>query len=71
MIERPKRAQILRWVEEAQEQGARRHQACQLLGIGLRTLQRWRDTDGTLRTDGRAQRTFAPPNKLSDSQRCQ
>jgi putative transposase len=71
MIDLPQRAQILRWVGEAHEHGARRHEACQLLGIGLRTLQRWRDADGTLRTDGRAQRTFEPPNKLSEPERQQ
>ena len=71
MIDLPERARILRWVEEAHEQGARRHEACQLLGIGLRTLQRWRDADGTVRTDGRAQRTFVPPNKLSEPERQQ
>ncbi|MCB1809203.1 MAG: IS3 family transposase [Candidatus Competibacteraceae bacterium] len=69
MIGFSQRAQILRWVDEAQAAGARRHRACDQLGIRLRSLQRWRDGCGTVRTDGRTLRTFTPPNKLSDEER--
>ena len=40
MITRPEREQMLQWVDQASAQGARRAQACDLLGISLRTLQR-------------------------------
>jgi transposase InsO family protein len=69
MIRLAEREQILRWVDEASAQGARREQACALLGISVRTLQRWRDEAGTIGDDGRCQRTFVPANKLTDAER--
>jgi transposase InsO family protein len=69
MIPLAEREQILRWVDEACAQGARREPACTLLGISVRTLQRWRDETGTIDADGRCQRTFVPANKLTDAER--
>lgn len=63
------REQILQWVDEACAQGARRGQACALLGLSVRTLQRWRDAQGTVRDDGRRQRVFVPANKLTETER--
>lgn len=57
------RQTILAWVDEAVANGARRHQVCVCLGISLRTLQRWRNA-GEIRSDGRLDRPFEPPNKL-------
>ena len=68
MIARPERRQILTWVEEAQAGGARLSEACQLLGITVRTLQRWRQS-GELVEDGRCTRDFMPANKLSEAER--
>ena len=68
MITLPERRQILTWVEEAQTAGARLSVACQLLGITLRTLQRWRQS-GEVVEDGRRSRNFMPANKLSETER--
>lgn len=69
MINLSEREQILQWVDEAQSQGARRAKACALLGISLRTLQRWRDEHGTVCEDARTQRVFEPANKLTEAER--
>jgi transposase InsO family protein len=62
------RKQIIDWVEEAYEAGARRKKACQLIGFSTRTLQRWCTSDEVIR-DGRTDRVFTPPNKLSAVER--
>lgn len=69
MINLSEREQILQWVDQAQSQGARRAKACALLGISLRTLQRWRDAHGTVSVDARTQRVLAPANKLTEAER--
>ena len=46
MISLPERQQIVHWVAEASAAGARRHKACELLGIAPRTLERWRQCGG-------------------------
>ena len=68
MISLPQRQQIVQWVDEASVAGARRHKACELLGITARALQRWRQSDG-LGNDGRTNRVYEPQNKLSDAER--
>ena len=73
MISLPERQQIVHWVDEANAAGARRHKACELLGIAPRSLQRWRqpgelDNDG-LKHDARTTRTYVPENKLRDQER--
>ena len=68
MITLPERRQIITWVEEARTAGARLSVACQLLGITLRTLQRWRQS-GEVVEDGRRRRNFMPANKLSETER--
>ncbi len=68
MISLPQRRQIVQWVDEASVAGARRHQACALLGITARALQRWRQT-GELENDGRTERAYESQNKLSDAER--
>ncbi len=68
MISLPQRQQIVHWVDEASVAGARRHQACALLGITARALQRWRQT-GEVEDDGRKHREYQPENKLSDAER--
>lgn len=62
------RQKILAWVDEAVANGARRQSACVCLGITLRTLQRWRSA-GVIRSDGRFNRIFEPPNQLSHAER--
>ena len=68
MIALSERQQIVSWIEEAHAAGARRNRACVLLGITLRTLQRWRQW-GEVSEDGRCTRTMIPANKLSDQER--
>ena len=69
MIARSEREQILQWVDDACAQGARRAEACALLGISIRTLQRWRDAQGTVCEDARRRRAFEPANKLTEAER--
>ena len=68
MISLPQRQQIVQWVDEASVAGARRHKACELLGITARALQRWRQS-GELGSAGRTDRAYEPQNKLSDAER--
>ncbi len=68
MIPLPERQQMMQWVEEASATGARRHKACELLGIAPRTLQRWQQC-GELLDDARRTRCHVPANKLSDQER--
>jgi transposase InsO family protein len=52
-------------IAEAVAAGARRWRACEVLGLTVRTLERWRDDD----EDGRHGPNTAPANKLSDVER--
>ncbi len=52
-------------VEEAVAAGARRWRACEVLGLTVRTLERWGDDDD----DGRHGPNTVPANKLSDTER--
>ncbi len=55
--------QLLLLIKEATQCGARKRQACDLLGISLRSIQRWEAAD-TLE-DKRRLRTMEPANKLT------
>jgi transposase InsO family protein len=61
---------VINLVREANANGARQVKACKVLGISLRTLQRWSD-GGSVKCDGRSlsKREIAPHNKLSESER--
>ena len=63
---------MIRLIDETCEAGARLSQACRVLAISARTLQRWRE-DGDVKGDGRkeagAQRE--PANKLCEQERRQ
>ncbi|MCP4866025.1 MAG: helix-turn-helix domain-containing protein, partial [Alteromonas sp.] len=53
-------------VDEAVSSGARKHKACDIIGLSLRTLQRWRDADG-IRADKRPEAVRpTPANKLTE-----
>jgi hypothetical protein len=71
MISLSEREHILGWVDEAAAQGARRHKACELLGIRLRTLQRWRQGEPEVQPDRRPQREVVAPHKLTDQEHAQ
>jgi len=68
MIHLSERQRILQWVDEASNAGARIRNACDLLGISPRSLQRWRQS-GEAEEDGRTRRQFVPANKLSEMER--
>ena len=70
MIPLSEREQMVQWVDEANVAGARRHKACELLGITPRTLQRWCRLS-ELGSDARMTRPYAPANKLSYRERKQ
>ena len=53
-------------IEEAVTAGARRRKACTLLGLSIRTLQRWGDEPGE---DQRKGPLTSPASKLSDTER--
>lgn len=63
---------MIHCIDKACQAGARLSQACRVVAISPRTLQRWRE-NGAVKADGRqaagAQRT--PANKLSDRERRQ
>lgn len=70
MTSTPDRQDIVALIDEATAAGARQAAACAELGLITRTLQRWKDTEGGIRNDGRpfAERP-APANKLSEEER--
>jgi transposase InsO family protein len=57
-------------IEEACAAGARLEKACEVLGLSVRTLQRWRE-EGAIREDARAAAALGrvPANRLSDAER--
>lgn len=59
------RKQILELVSEAAKAGARRSEACKLIGINNRTLQRWAKD---LRDDGRKDNRISVSNALSSKE---
>jgi transposase InsO family protein len=71
MIGTPDRREAIALIEEAVAAGARKAPACELLGLSLRTVQRWtRDGDvGEDRRPSAARPT--PPNALSAAERAE
>lgn len=62
------RQQIVSLVAEATAAGARQSQACVILGLSERTLQRWQTPAG-IGADQRPLRQWEPPHKLSEDER--
>ena len=60
------RAEIIKLIDEARMSGARQSNACKIIGISCRTLQRWRQDDTQ---DGRIDAKHAPANKLTAMER--
>jgi putative transposase len=71
MISTRDRRQAIELIEEAVAAGARKARACKLLGLSLRTVQRW-TRDGGVSEDRRphAERP-TPPNALSEAERAE
>jgi putative transposase len=63
---------VTTYIDEACAAGARVTEACRVVAISPRTLQRWRE-DGEVKTDGRqhAAQLHEPANKLSEDERKQ
>lgn len=70
MIGLEDRRNLARDIQVAHDAGARLHQACEVVGIDVRTLQRWRAGDGLQRGDGRPQAVRpTPAHALSAAER--
>ena len=63
---------MIAWIDEACAAGARRDRACAVLGVTLRSVQRWRD-QGEVKGDGRqtAAQLRTPANALAPAERAQ
>ncbi len=60
---------MLTWFDEAVANGASRWKAAEQLEISLKTLNRWRDNNGTVFVDKRPDALRpAPSNKLTDEE---
>jgi len=68
MTTREERLQVVALVQEATASGARQAQVCAVLGLSERTLQRWQQGE-TVGHDQRPLRQYAPPHKLSETER--
>ena len=64
MIPLEQRKTIIMLCDEATASGARQHQACDILGLCAKTIQRWKKPT-ELQDDGRQMREFIPTNKIT------
>lgn len=72
MIRLEDRQVMVSHIEQAHAAGARLKPACELAGIDVRTLQRWKAGDGLVRGDGRPEAVHeAPAHTLSNAERAQ
>jgi transposase InsO family protein len=72
MIRLEDRQKLAQDIEHAQAAGARLKPACELAGIDVRTLQRWKADDGLVRGDGRPEAVHpTPAHALSQAERAQ
>jgi len=67
LISKEQRIQAILLLEEACQSGARRTEACGILGITVRTLERWGKMDGT--QDKRKLVLRVPKNKLTEHEK--
>ncbi len=62
-----KRKQLLVWIAQACQAGARLCRACDIVGLSVRTIQRWQKAESL--QDGRLVTQGHPPNALDDLER--
>lgn len=62
-----KRVQAVKLITEACVAGATKREACELVGVAMRTIERWEKDDGII--DKRKQTVRVPMNKLSEEER--
>ena len=67
LINMTERQRAIQLVSEACNAGARKHQACEVLGLSMRTLERWEKENGL--QDQRKMVKRRPVNKLTQEQR--
>jgi transposase InsO family protein len=70
MTVREEREQVIVLLNESITAGARQAQACEVLGLSERTLQRWQ-TGETVPCDQRPTRDYQSPHKLTDMERAE
>ncbi|MGZ8159512.1 MAG: IS3 family transposase, partial [Methylobacter sp.] len=70
MTTHEERKQVIGLLNGAITAGARQAQACEVLGLSERTLQRWQ-TGGTVHHDQRPLREHQPPHKLTEIERAE
>jgi putative transposase len=63
LIDAPTRISTLILIREAVQSGARKKPACELIGLSVRTIERWEKETGE--KDKRQSRRFIPSNKLT------
>lgn len=69
MTPHPERQKIVSWINEAVLSGARKEEACKILGYSARTVERWVN-EGEVSTDQRPEARRPPPsNKLTVEER--
>lgn len=68
MISLPERQHVVTLLSEAKLGGARQKPACAVVGLSVRTVQRWQAGD-VVSHDQRLARRFEPANKLSEAER--
>ena len=68
MITLPERQLVVTLLTEAKLAGARQQLACAVLGLSVRTVQRWQ-AESEVSPDQRLTRCFEPTNKLSEVER--
>ena len=64
LIMKDKKVQLMQWVKQAVSAGARQSKACEILGISIRTLQRWKNIIDL--SDRRCMPKKKPSNALSE-----
>jgi len=62
----PERQLLVAWLTEAIDAGARKSKACKEVGLMLRTLQRWTQTEEVVADACTTTVRATPPNALSD-----
>ena len=70
MTAHEERKQVIVLLNESMTAGARQAQACAVLGLSERTVQRWQ-TGETVHCDQRPLRDYQPPHKLTDIERAE
>lgn len=70
MTAHEEREQVIVLLNESITAGARQAQACKVLGLSERTLQRWK-TGETVHCDQRPSRDYQPPHKLTEIERAE